>query len=121
MSAPKRVNVTCVICPKGCRMMVDPATGTVEGNGCARGKAYALDEVHDPKRIVTTTVRTNSTFPEAMLPIRSNKPVPRRMLFQIVAETERICVELPVLMGQTIIPNVCGSGADLIASRSMRQ
>ncbi|MDO5580597.1 MAG: DUF1667 domain-containing protein [Planctomycetia bacterium] len=116
---PERVNITCVICPKGCNISVDPATGDVSGNGCPRGKTYALDEVHDPKRIVTTTVRTNSAYPEAMLAVRSNKPVPRKMLFEIIAETNRICVELPVQMGQTILADVCGSGSDIIASRSM--
>lgn len=119
MNKTNHAHVVCVICPKGCNIVVDPSEQIVEGNGCPRGKAYALDEVNDPKRIVTTTVRTNAAFPEMMLPVRSNKPVPKRMLFQIVAETNRICVQLPVHVGQIIIPNVCQSGADMIASRSM--
>ncbi len=52
------IELTCIVCPKGCRLRVDEKNGyQVVGNACARGEAYGRDEALDPKRTVTSTVR----------------------------------------------------------------
>ena len=126
-------SVICVTCPKGCHLTVDLSTNTVTGNGCRRGEVYGLAEVRDPKRIVTTTVRTipaghtsagnasgNSQEKEqTMLPVRSREAIPKRLLFDAMKEINRTVVTLPVHLGQTIISNICGTGVDIIASRDL--
>ena len=52
------IELTCIVCPKGCRLRVDDQNGyKVTGNICARGEAYGREEALDPKRTVTSTVR----------------------------------------------------------------
>ncbi len=61
------IELTCIVCPKGCRLRVDDENGyKVTGNVCARGEAYGREEALDPKRTVTSTVR--------ILFERQNKP-----------------------------------------------
>ena len=53
------MELTCIVCPMGCRMTVELSDGgeilSVTGNTCPRGKQYAIDECTHPVRTVTTT------------------------------------------------------------------
>ena len=52
--------LTCVVCPAGCRITVtlneDGSVASMEGYTCARGKTYAANEVTHPVRTLTSTV-----------------------------------------------------------------
>ena len=64
--------LVCIVCPKGCRLRARQEEGrwTVEGNGCPRGEAYALQELTAPTRVLTTTVRlTGGAHPR--LPVKT--------------------------------------------------
>lgn len=52
-------NLTCIGCPMGCALLVEmdgKEIISVTGNTCKKGAEYAVKEVTDPTRIVTTTV-----------------------------------------------------------------
>lgn len=52
------IELTCILCPKGCRLRVDENDGyKVIGNACPRGADYGREEALDPKRTITSTVR----------------------------------------------------------------
>lgn len=56
-------SLVCIRCPMGCRMTVTKnADGTlaVAGNTCNRGAEYAVKELTNPMRIVTSTVRVKN-------------------------------------------------------------
>ena len=57
-------DITCIVCPRGCRMTVNNIDGQyiVEGNSCIRGSKYGIDEVTNPRRVITSTVRLNGSF-----------------------------------------------------------
>ena len=40
-------------------------------------------------------------------------------MFEIMEEINKVTVEAPVRMGEIIIENVCGTGADIIATNVM--
>jgi len=51
---------TCVICPIGCEIEVqlqDSDVVSIEGNKCAKGKEFVLQELQEPMRVLTTTIR----------------------------------------------------------------
>ena len=66
MKMEKR-NLTCIGCPMGCALLVEmdgKEIISVTGNTCKKGAEYAVKEVTDPTRIVTTTVRVkNGSMP----------------------------------------------------------
>jgi CxxC motif-containing protein len=112
----------CIGCPLGCRLEVeeDAAGDIVEVRGfaCKRGKEYAIQEHTAPQRTVATTVAIrNSSW--ARLPVRSSAPVPKDAVVEICRQLHAVETIAPVQMGQVIVANVLGTGADMIATRDM--
>jgi len=79
-------NVTCIVCPIGCKILVKTDETKLEivgGNKCERGIEYARNETLDPRRMLTTSVLVN----EGELPlvsVKSTKPIPKEKLFTAV-------------------------------------
>ncbi len=64
--------MTCITCPIGCLLEVDydltkKEIISLKGNQCKKGYKFAQDELFDPKRILTTTVKINSRFFKRLL------------------------------------------------------
>jgi CxxC motif-containing protein len=120
MSGEER-EIVCIVCPTGCRIRVSGAgrkSFRIRGNECKRGEEYALKEITDPRRTLITTVRIDRA-PLTRLPVRTNREIPKSSIFPCMEVINRIQVEAPVEIGQVIIPDILGTGADVVASRSM--
>lgn len=111
----------CVSCPVGCMLSVSVngmEVERVEGNQCPRGVVYAKNEVANPVRTFTSTVRVrNGNLP--VCPVRSKDPLPLSKVFQVTGEVAKVTVDAPVSIGQVLIENVCNTGTDIVASRSL--
>ncbi len=73
--------IICTVCPRGCHINVVGNEGGVkalEGYGCKRGIDYATNEFLSPVRILTTTVKIEGVNND-LLPVRSNKPIPKEI------------------------------------------
>lgn len=83
----------CIGCPLGCRLEVEEdAEGSiveVRGFSCRKGKVFAEREHTDPRRMVTATALDG---------------------FVVVA---------PIHLGDIVLPDACGTGVDVVASRDM--
>ena len=113
--------IICTVCPRGCAIVVEGENGQVQsvtGNGCKRGLAFAESEFTAPVRLLTTTVRVAGRENE-LLPVRTRTPILRDKLFDCMQAVRRTTVTLPVRQHDVIIPDVCGTGVDVIASRDM--
>jgi CxxC motif-containing protein len=111
----------CVSCPVGCPLTVtleDGAILTIEGNTCPLGEKYARNEVINPVRTFTSTVRVDGgSLP--VCPVRSRTPLPLSKVFDVAGVVAKLVVKPPIEVGQTLIENVCGTGSDIVASRPM--
>lgn len=109
----------CITCPKGCHLQVDETRGyAVTGNRCPRGEAYGKAELTHPTRMVTSTVRcTGGSRPRC--PVKTSRPVPKDQVFAVVAALDAVELTAPVRVGQLVISNVCGTGADIIATKNI--
>lgn len=109
----------CIVCPRGCHLKVDEEKDyTVTGNGCPRGAEYGRNELTNPTRVVTSTVRcAGGTHPRC--PVKTDRPVPKGMMFEVMNALEGITLTVPVAVGQIVIENVCGTGANVVAARNM--
>jgi CxxC motif-containing protein len=113
--------IICIVCPTGCRIRVRGANQqqlTVGGNECKRGEEYALKEITDPRRTLITTVQIDHGSLRR-LPVRTNREIPKESIFPCMEVINRTRVEAPVEIGQVIIPDILGTGADVVATRSM--
>jgi CxxC motif-containing protein len=114
---------TCLGCPVGCSLAVYIESGEVvkvEGNQCNIGIDFAKQDVKDPRRKVTTTVKIrNGVHP--LLPVYTDKPFPKGMIMELVKELRKIEVEAPVKMGDIILENALGTDVNIRASRSIKR
>lgn len=99
--------LTCIECPIGCEIEVVLENGKVvclTGNGCPRGKLYAEAEVVCPKRVVTSTVRADNG---EMIPVKTDKPVRKDAIFEVMAKINATVCKMPVALGDILVENIC--------------
>ena len=88
-------NLTCIGCPMGCALLVEmdgKEIISVTGNTCKKGAEYAVKEVTDPTRIVTTTVRVkNGSMP--VVSVKTAQDIPKEKIMDVMECINQITVE----------------------------
>ena len=111
--------IICIMCPKGCRLTVDDELN-VTGNTCPRGITYGKQEVTDPRRYLTSTVKVeNSAY--RRLPVISSGDLPKDRVNDVVKFLDTVTVTPPVMVKQVIVENVLGLGVDIVATRTIKE
>ncbi len=114
--------IICTVCPRGCHVQVEGEGEkiiNVEGHGCKRGLEYANAEFLHPVRILTTTVKLAGNEAD-LLPVRSNKPLPKEKLFECMEIIRKTVAKTPISCYDVIIPDICGCGVDIVATKSVK-
>lgn len=111
-------NIVCIVCPKGCRLTVDETTFEVVGNNCPRGAAYGKAELTSPTRVITSTVKVEKGD-ICRCPVRTKGAIPKGKMFDIMSALRKVTLVSPVKIGDVVIPNVCDTGIDVIATRNV--
>lgn len=107
----------CIVCPRGCHLKVDDNMN-VSGNTCPRGKVYALNEITNPTRMITSTVAIESEELKR-LPVMTSMPIPKGKIFEVMEEINKVRIKAPIKIGDVIIKNVLGLDSDIIATRNI--
>ncbi len=111
-------NFTCIVCPRGCKLAVDETTLEVTGNACPRGAEYARNEVVNPVRTVTSTVRVEGAA-HPRCPVKTAAPVPKAKMLDVVRALDDIVLRAPVVCGQVVLADAAGTGVDIVATRDL--
>lgn len=111
-------NITCIVCPQGCDISVEgdgKEIRSMKGHNCKRGETYASAEFIHPVRILTSTVKVKGgTIP--IVAVRTEKPIPKELLFRGMEEIRKAEAAVPVKRGDVIIPDILGTGVNLVAT-----
>ena len=110
----------CIVCPNSCKLTVDNIDGKiiVKGNTCKRGENFAIQEITDPKRTISSTVKTTfGDFP--VLSVRVSDEIPKGRIFDVMAEINKVVVSERLKIGDIVIKDVLGLGVDIIATSDM--
>ena len=113
--------LTCINCPMGCRLTVtieEQKVVDVKGNICPKGKQYAQQEVICPMRVVTALMPVEGE--DKPLSVRTSKPIPKADIFNCVREIYSKKAKRPIVCGDVLIKDVCGTGADIIATQDIK-
>ena len=110
------MKMICIVCPRGCALEVSTEGGkvAVSGQGCARGEAYARSEVENPTRMVTALVHVAGM--RRPLPVKTRTAIPKRLISDVTNLLANTTVIAPKRIGDVIIPDVCGTGVDVVAT-----
>ena len=113
--------LTCVVCPAGCKITVtlddENKITDITGQTCVRGKNYAASEITNPVRTLTSTVIIETSAGKKMLPVRSDKPIPKGKLLDSMKIVRGTGVKVPVKTGDVIIKDFIENGTNLIACK----
>ena len=111
----------CITCPMGCSLGVTvdgDAVVSVDGNQCKRGLEYAQNELVDPRRMVTSTVRVRGGA-HPLVPVYTSAPLPKGLIFALLTELRCVDLEAPVELGQVVLEDFLDTGVDVLVSRDL--
>jgi len=111
--------MTCIECPVGCALSVDIENCKVvkvSGGKCPKAEKYAISEVENPVRILTSTVLTDG-LSFKMIPVRTDRPLPKRDILRAAEEIKKVRINKPTRAGEIIVKNFLNPGTNLIATR----
>ena len=112
-------DLICIVCPKGCPMKVTlegKEILNIEGFTCPRGKQYAIDECTSPMRTVTSTARTSNG---GVVAVKTDRTIPKELMFDCMKEINKAVATLPVRIGDVLIENILGTGANVVITANM--
>ena len=111
----------CIICPLGCPLRIEYANRTINqisGNRCNLGLEYAKKEITNPERTLTTTVKVkNGHLP--LVSVRTNKPIPKKKIFETMNLLANIELDAPIKIGDIIIKNLLKTNANVVATKNI--
>lgn len=117
----EQLEVICIECPLGCMVRVDMENGMAQniyGYSCKRGEAYALKEITNPVRMVTSTMKVkNGERP--LVSVKTKEPIPKNKMFECMAEINRTEAIAPISAGDVLIDNVAETGIAIIATKDV--
>ena len=126
------INITCTVCPVGCRMTVKTGddgkpvgggTDAVSGNTCPRGAKYAVAELTAPVRTLTSSVRleggSHRVAGLSVCPVRTDKPIPKSEIFRAMKLIHEMKLTAPVDSGAVVARDFIREGVNLIATRDV--
>ena len=116
--------IICTVCPKGCKITIykdpnSPDGYSTDGNVCKRGRSYAIAELTDPRRVLTTTVKINNAI-HSRLPVRTLQAVPKDKIMECMEIINDFEINAPVTTGDILIVDIASTGINLVSSRDMK-
>ncbi len=109
---------TCIVCPVGCKLKVEG--DTITGNRCPRGYQYALQEMKDPKRVVTSTVAIASDR-KRRLSVKTDRPIAKALVYEVINQLRTILITQEVEVGDVIVPHILGTDVNIVASDTYKE
>ncbi|WP_315116422.1 DUF1667 domain-containing protein [uncultured Clostridium sp.] len=112
--------LTCIVCPNSCNLVVKKIENewVVTGGLCSRGEVFAINEMENPRRSLTTTVKTiYKDMPR--LPVKTDGEIPKKDIFILMNTLEKIVVDRLMCCGDIVVKNILGSGVNIVSTSDM--
>ena len=113
--------ITCIICPIGCKITVQ-SDGTsakvITGHRCKEGITYATTEALDPRRMLTSSILVHQGI-WPLVSVKTSQPIPKKDIFTVLKEIQNTSVEAPVKRGDILLSNVADLNIDIIATKTI--
>lgn len=114
------IELICITCPRGCHLKVDENNDyAVSGNACPRGEVYGKNEILNPVRVVTSTVKT-SVKAESRCPVKTNGAIPKGKMFEAMRLLDDIVLDAPINVGDVVIADLFGTGIDFVTCKEIK-
>ena len=109
----------CIVCPISCKVGAEWSETellSIERQQCKLAWDYVRSEIFDPRRTVTSSVLVEGAdLP--LVSVKTDSPVPKHMMLDVMDYLANVVVQAPVAMGDVIVPDVLGTGCNIVATR----
>jgi CxxC motif-containing protein len=96
LNKDKAKRFTCIVCPACCELETDGVE--VNGARCPKGEAFARQEMIAPLRVITTTVRSETSKGVRMIPVKTACPVSLALIPEVMKQVKALRLsEIPVI------------------------
>lgn len=116
---PEERVITCIVCPRGCEIRVLTEGGeivSISGASCPLGERYAEKEVKNPERVLITVIQCEGgDLPTVS--VKTEKPIPLKLIMKASKELAKIRVRAPVGIGDVVLEDLLGLGVRVVATR----
>lgn len=113
----------CTRCPRGCTVkavLEDGVIVSIQGNHCKLGEAFARDELTDPKRTLTTTLKVQNGR-QNVVSVKTDRPIPKTKIQEVIRALANVTVDAPVFIGDIIVEKVNGLESNIIATTTVME
>jgi len=90
----------------------------ITGFSCPKGEAYAREELENPVRTLTSTVRVSGAM-LSRCPVRTKSPIPKALIFEAMRLLDGVELSAPVEEGYVIVADICGTGIPFVTTRGL--
>ncbi len=109
--------IICIECPIGCRININE-NGDISNYKCKKGINYVLNEIKNPLRSLTTTVKTVG-FKKRRVAVRVDKEIPKDMIFPVLKEIKKLRISKKIKINEILIENILNLGVNVISTESL--
>ena len=88
----------------------------VNGNECPTGQTYAVSEIENPLRILTSTILAEG-LDLKMVPVRTDRPIPKFKMLEAMNKIKSMRIKKSVRQGEVIAENFLALDVNLIVTR----
>ena len=85
---------------------------------CPRGKIYAINELTHPTRTITSSIRVTNR-PYTLVSVKTDKPIPKDKMFDVMKEIDKLTIEAPTVIGQVVKANILGLDSNIIITKNI--
>lgn len=113
----KEHELICICCPNGCLLRVtkEGPEYKVEGNKCPKGLDYAIKEFSSPSRNISSNIRLIGDD-AAVISCKTDREIPKGKIAEVMQEIHRAKAQRPIEVGDVLIRDVAGTGANIVAT-----
>ncbi len=113
--------MTCINCPLGCSLEVSIMGEDIQvsGNKCKRGYEYGINEIKDPRRIITSTIKILDGD-RPLVSVKTDREIPKKLIFEAMNIINQSNAIAPVKIGDILIKNILETGANIVATSSVK-
>lgn len=106
---PTVQEMTCIVCPNGCRLQVVEKDGKIEVTGatCKKGVAFAENELRNPTRSIASTVKT--IFSDCpYVSVKTDGELPKGQIMQAMEQINAVTLKERLPIGGIVLEDVFG-------------
>lgn len=115
----------CKVCPVACDLEIieDKSSRSgyvIKGNKCGRGSEYAIKEILEPSRSITSRVLLENG-PMGRVAVKTDGIIPHQLVAKAMDLIKDTTAYAPLKKGDIIIENILDTGVNLIAARKVNK